>query len=224
MHRLLGYLSIMWGAVKLRAGLVRPPVGSPAFFAYRQQWAGRILRSFGIHVEAEGPRPGPGTLVVANHSGFADIPTLSLLLPAEARANYISKLEIGKIPFLGWHMRVYGDVLFDRTNPAARKHVVEAALARLAAGFSVVLFPEGTRSHSGEPSITIRPALIEAALQAHVPIQPVAIHGTRDLLERPLVRKRGAQVHAHFGQVRRDFTAADEVWAAVLDLWRRTQR
>ena len=61
----------------------------------------------------------------------------------------------------------------------------------------------------------IRPALIEAAIAAHTPIQTVAIHGTGDLLEKPLVRKRGARVHAHFGPVRRDFASPASVGAML---------
>src|SRR5262249_24660315 len=92
-----------------------------------------------------------GTLIVTNHSGFADINALVCTLPAECMPNFISKIEIGNLPIFGWHMGRYGDVLFDSKNPDARRLALLQSIARLRQGFSLVVFPEGRRSSSGIP-------------------------------------------------------------------------
>jgi 1-acyl-sn-glycerol-3-phosphate acyltransferase len=217
MRRLLGYVAIIWGALLMR--LKRPAQG-PEFFAARQAWGVSIARGFNWRFTHNGPLPSAGSLIIANHSGFADLNALMTLVPPEARPRYISKIEIGNIPIFGWHMRQYGDILFDRKDPEARRRVVDESLARLLAGDSVVLFPEGTRSRTGLPSRTIRPALLQAAIDAGVLVHPVAITGTANLVEQPgLLIRSTPDIRLRFGEPRRDFASAEAAWNAVLALW-----
>jgi 1-acyl-sn-glycerol-3-phosphate acyltransferase len=218
-HRWLGFLSIAWSALLLRLGVVRPKKDDLAFFVFRQQWNRRIARAFHFVIDDAGPRPGPGTLIVSNHFGMADICVLVCTLPPAALPNFISKIEIGRIPVFGWHMFRYGDILFDRKNADERKQILFRSLARLKAGFSLVLFPEGTRSRTGEPKAEIRPALIELAIKEGLPIQPVAVRGTLDLLEHPSTMKAQNPIVLRYGTVRRDYQSAAEVWRDVLALW-----
>ena len=116
-------------------------------------------------------------------------------------------------------MKHFGDLLFDRTDPAQRAAVVDRALARLEHGFSIGVFPEGTRSRDGIPSRAIHPALIDAAIRSGVPVQPVAIAGTLHLIEDWRHRHRGHPVYARFGPARRDYVSAEQVWSDVLLMW-----
>jgi 1-acyl-sn-glycerol-3-phosphate acyltransferase len=219
-----GYAATVWGAVALRFGLARPPQGSVAFFQYRQRWNLAARDAFGFDMCVDGPRPapvgaGPGTLIVANHAGFADLNVLISETPPEAKLNFVAKIEAGEVPIFGWHLKHFGDLLLDRADPAARAELIERALARLEHGFSVGLFPEGTRSRDGRPKRTVHLALIEAAIRAGIAVQPVAISGTLGLIEDCRRRHHGHPIHVRFGRARRDYQDAKDVWSDVLRMW-----
>lgn len=220
MHRIKGYAAIFDGAARLRFGLAKPKPDDLEFYRYRRAWNHQIRDAFGFDVRVSGPRPVAPTLIVSNHCGFADINVLTCEIPAEAMPNYISKKEIGDLPIFGWHMAPYGDVLFDRKNPDARRQVVTDALARLERGFSIVLFPEGTRAKDGVPKREIRPAMVEAAIARGITIQPVAVTGTNQIIEDPRrLPARGHRIGVRFGEPKRDWKSAQEVWACVLRMW-----
>lgn len=215
----LGYAAIIWGGFQLRAGILKPAIGSVDFFRHRHDWNANIAKAFGVRLHESGPHPGSGTLIVANHQGFGDIMALCALLPPESKPNYVSKIEIGNLPIFGWHMSIYGDVLFDRKDPDARRAALRASLARLQQGFSLVVFPEGTRSRDGIPKAEIRPALIAMALERGFAVQPVGIFGTSNLVEKRWTYPHHADVQVGFGEARKDWESADAVWSEVKRLW-----
>ncbi len=220
MSRLLGYLAIIWGGLLL---WLRRPSGAD-FYGFRQRWGTWITGGFGFQLRRMpgGTPPGPGSLIIANHSGFADLAVCLEHLPPAAQAHYISKIEIGKVPLIGWMMRHYGDVVFDRADPNARKRVIELALGHIEAGRSIVLFPEGTRSRTGVPKRAIRPALLEAAIARGLTVHPMAIVGTEGLVESPARLMRAElDLRVAFGEGRRDFPSAEAAWEEVLRLWER---
>lgn len=219
MHRWLGFWAIFWGAFLLRIRVRRPRRDHLEFYAYRKQWNHDIARAFHFIFQDSGPRPAAGTLIVSNHAGFEDINAIVCTLPAETLPNFISKIEIGNLPIFGWHMAIYGDVLFDRNNQDERQTVPARAMARLKKGFSIVLFPEGTRSKDGSPQEKIRPALIELAIAEKIPIQPVAVRNTFLLLEKPRSMAAHTEIPIRYGAIRSDYSSAQEVWRDVIALW-----
>lgn len=214
-----GYLSIVIGGAKLRFGLVRPRHDTIEFFSFRKAWNHDIAQSLHVTFKDTGPRPPAGTLIVSNHSGFLDINAIICTCPAETMPNFVSKKEIGDLPIFGWHMGPHGDVLFDRRDPNARRRALDDSLTRLRKGFSLVVFPEGTRQHTGVPTAKIRPALIDAALKEGFLVQPVAIKGTTNLLEQPWRLQRHNPVQISYGEARKDWVNAEQVWAEVLRLY-----
>jgi len=219
MWGLRGYWAIFWGAFLLRLRIARPKKESADFFCYRQQWNEKVARGFGFRFKTQGPATPPGTLIVSTHSGFADINALLCTLPVQCKPHFISKIEIGRIPFFGWHLQYFGDILFDRNDKTARKNVIEQVMTRLEQGFSVVLFPEGTRSKTGHPKKQIHPALIEHAIARNLPIQPVAIIGTSNLIEHPFTLPKSTIIAVAYGEIRKNYGSAVEVWDKVLGLW-----
>lgn len=219
----LGCWETALGALRLRARLVRPEPGSVAFFAFRRDWNVAARRAFGFEIVADGPRPEParerGTLLIANHASFADLTVLICETPAEARLNFVAKKEAGDVPIFGWHMRRFGDLLFDRADPEERAALVDRALSRLAAGFSLGLFPEGTRSKAGAPRRDAHLTLIDAAVHAGFAVQPVAMVGTRGVMEDWRLRHPGHTIRARFGAPRRDYANGREAWNDVLRMW-----
>lgn len=117
-------------------------------------------------------------VVVANHESFVDILLISHL-PFEMK--WMSKSEFFKIPLVGWMMQMAGDIRLDRGDKKARAKALIDTKDRLAKGVSVMIFPEGTRSASGELG-EFKDGAFRIAIQTGLPIVPLAVLGTRDAL------------------------------------------
>lgn len=117
-------------------------------------------------------------VVVANHESFVDILLISHL-PFEMK--WMSKSEFFNIPFVGWMMQMAGDIKLVRGDKKASAQALIDSRDRLAERVSVMVFPEGTRSQTGELA-EFRDGAFRIAIQAGVPIIPLAVLGTRDAL------------------------------------------
>jgi len=117
-------------------------------------------------------------VAVANHESFVDILLLSQL-PFEMK--WLSKSEFFKIPFVGWMMWLAGDIRLVRGDKKAGAQALVDMKDRLSKNVSVMVFPEGTRSKSGELG-EFRDGAFRVAIQTGHPILPMAILGTRDAL------------------------------------------
>jgi len=117
-------------------------------------------------------------VVVANHESFADILLLSHL-PWEMK--WLSKVELMWIPILGWARWGANDVGVKRGRATSAKLAMAACRERLARHVSVLMFPEGTRSPTGE-MLPFKDGAFRLAVDSGVPILPLAIHGTRNAI------------------------------------------
>lgn len=133
------------------------------------------------HFEVRGQRPANPRLpyvVVANHESFADIILLSLL-PWEMK--WLSKASLMKIPVFGWIMWVVRDVPVHRGQSASAREALQACRRRLVGRVSVMIFPEGTRSPRAE-MLPFKDGAFRLALEAGVPVLPLALYGTRQAI------------------------------------------
>jgi 1-acyl-sn-glycerol-3-phosphate acyltransferase len=117
-------------------------------------------------------------VVVANHESFVDILLLSHL-PFEMK--WMSKSDFFRYPLIGWAMRMAGDIKLERTDAKGGALALAESRDRLDKKVSVMIFAEGTRSPDGELQ-QFRDGAFRLAIQAGVPILPVAVIGTRDAL------------------------------------------
>jgi 1-acyl-sn-glycerol-3-phosphate acyltransferase len=124
------------------------------------------------------PDPRRPFVVVSNHESFVDILLISHL-PWEMK--WLSKIEILRIPILGWDMQLAGDVPVERGT--ARSAVKAMRLCRdvLARRVSVIIFPEGTRASSGD-MLPFKDGAFRLAIDAGVPILPLVVSGTATAL------------------------------------------
>ncbi|MDW8314859.1 MAG: lysophospholipid acyltransferase family protein [Rhodovarius sp.] len=146
--------------------LLLPGRGKSAF--PRLYW--RILCwLIGLRLQVVGqPAPGGRVLFVSNHSSWLDIPALGGVLDA----RFISKAEVGEWPLIGWVARLGRTVFVSRSRARTGEEAGEIA-ARLSAGESLILFPEGTTS-DGARVLPFRSAFFAVAGAARL-VQPVTI-------------------------------------------------
>lgn len=113
-------------------------------------------------------------VVVANHASLAD-PFLLSFLPLDMR--FVAKEELFRTPLVGWLLRLAGDIPIRRGDRTSARTMRAACVATLSRGLSVMIFPEGTRSRTGEVG-AFKPGAFEIAVEAGAPVLPVALHGT----------------------------------------------
>src|SRR3954467_2555440 len=114
-------------------------------------------------------------VVVSNHESFADILLISYL-PWEMK--WLSKAELFRIPVMGWMMRLAGDIPVKRGFGPSAAEAMERCRQVLDRRVSVMIFPEGTRSRTRE-LLPFKDGAFRLAIEAGVPILPIAIAGTR---------------------------------------------
>ena len=141
-------------------------------------WASVWLRAAGARVVVHGLEyvdPAATYVVVSNHQSSLDPLVQLRVLPLSLRA--LAMRELFQIPVLGRAMRTTGMIEVDRDRPDFGR--IDAAAARsLAAGHSLLIYPEGRISPDGTIGEFKDGAFIIAAAN-QVPVLPVAIHGTR---------------------------------------------
>jgi 1-acyl-sn-glycerol-3-phosphate acyltransferase len=121
-------------------------------------------------------------IFMSNHISALDIPIIQASLPL--RTAFMAKRELFFIPFFGWGMAVSGHISVNRQNPVKARRSMERAATTLKTGRnSLIVFPEGTRSRTGELG-PFKLGVFSIAIEAGVPIVPIALQGTHEILPR----------------------------------------
>jgi 1-acyl-sn-glycerol-3-phosphate acyltransferase len=153
------------------------------YFAHwcARMWSRLILRTTGVEVDIAGLErlvPGRTYVFVANHQSIYDIPILFWSLPFQLRI--IAKESLGRVPFLGWHLRRTGHMLVNRARPD-HSAIFAWASALTSNGLSLIVFPEGTRSPDGRVA-RFKGGSFYLALEAGLPIVPLSVVGSRHVM------------------------------------------
>jgi 1-acyl-sn-glycerol-3-phosphate acyltransferase len=119
-------------------------------------------------------------VVVANHESFVDILLISHL-PFEMK--WLSKIELFRIPVVGWLLRMADDIQLERGDRDSAAKAMAACADRLAKKVSVMIFPEGTRA-TGDELLPFKDGAFRLAIETQTPILPIAVHGTRSALRK----------------------------------------
>lgn len=117
-------------------------------------------------------------VVVCNHQSLADVPVICRL-PMEMK--WVIKTELFRLPFLGWMLRMAGDIRVDRADKKSRSRVLDVARDYLRKKCSVMFFPEGTRSRTGRV-LRFTNGAFRLAIEEQVPVLPLVVEGTHDAL------------------------------------------
>ena len=171
--------AILASLIVVLCALGRPGLSSRIVGTF---WARLNMAASLIRVSVNGAehvQPGQSYIVVANHQSLIDIYLLFGAAPIDI--IWVMKRELRRVPFLGLACDRMGYIYIDRGNTEAALRSIAAAKHRIKEGVSVVFFPEGTRSRDGSLG-TFKRGAFHLATQLGLPVLPITIKGTRDLL------------------------------------------
>jgi 1-acyl-sn-glycerol-3-phosphate acyltransferase len=147
-------------------------------------WARFLALFSGVRVRVSGLEnvpPDRAVIFAANHQGMSD--TLIALGFLPTRFRFAIKKELFKVPFFGWYLKKAGYFSIDRKMALSAYWTVGKIVEIIKNGESVLIFPEGSRTKTGELGKLKRGSLL-AALESGAPIVPVAISGSYNILPR----------------------------------------
>jgi 1-acyl-sn-glycerol-3-phosphate acyltransferase len=149
-----------------------PMIDGDAQQAWIKRWSIWVSRTLGLKVNVQGQIDPAikSALIVANHSSWLDIVVINSIQPAA----FIAKAEIEKWPVVGLLVARSGTLFIERGKRHAVHKVLQDAVDRLKQGRFVAVFPEGT-TNDGKGLLPFHGNLMEAAIRAQVPVQPLAI-------------------------------------------------
>ncbi|MFC1609811.1 lysophospholipid acyltransferase family protein [Myxococcota bacterium] len=171
-----------------------------ALFVPRRIWAPGLLWIAGARVEIRGRERVDYSvphIFVFNHQSMADICVGFVSIPVPLR--FIAKKVLAFVPFLGWFMWATGMVFVDRSKSRQAIRSLKKAGTKIRAGANIIAFPEGTRTRDGRIQ-PFKKGIFVVAMEARVPIVPVAVEGAYNVLPRDGYRVRPGVIRVHIGQ------------------------
>ena len=195
-------------------------------------WARCICSLAGVQVRVCGQEhldPEQTYIFAGNHVSQFDIFSFQGYFPHDFR--WIAKQELFRIPAFGQAMQRLGTIPIDRSRGRQALKSLDEAGKRIAAGSSVLIFPEGTRSPDGRLR-KFKTGAVLLALKARVPVVPLAFNGTYEILPKGRLLARSGQIVIRIGTpiATEQYRAGDkqvlaaDLQAAVQDLLEKRYR
>ena len=178
--------TLAFGVPSIFAAFV-PPRGD-WYLLFARGWAKTVLAATGVRWRAEGSdrvAAAGGCLYFANHESLFDVFVLLAALPG--RLRFLAKKSLFRIPVLGWSMAAAGFVPIDREDRRRAAESLDVAARRIRGGMRVIVFPEQTRTRTGE-MLPFKKGGVLLALKTGAPIVPVGIAGTFAIQQRGAFR------------------------------------
>ncbi|MFZ2224311.1 MAG: lysophospholipid acyltransferase family protein [Candidatus Deferrimicrobium sp.] len=153
-----------------------------------------LLPVFGVTVETRGLSRvcrDNAYVFMSNHASHVDSLALAVSIPHPL--HWVFKKELSKIPVFGWVLLSLGQIMVDRRSAAQSRTALSSAVAALAGNNSVLIYVEGTRSKDGKLQ-PLKKGGFHIALQSGLPIVPVRISGSHDIVPSGSLRVRPGRV------------------------------
>lgn len=147
------------------------------------RWVNDVVRKFDMHLTIEGREniPEGACAFYVNHQGYGDIPTMFKVCEGR-QVGFVAKDGAEKLPFIGRWIKASGGIFIKRGETREGLKAIKEGAELLKNGYSLIIFPEGTRSHSSEMA-DFKPGSFKLATKAGVPIVPVTINGSYHMFE-----------------------------------------
>lgn len=194
-------LTAYWASRVVLRSLRNDPCALEAFCERAPRvWSRGILKLAGVEVEVEGAEdfiPDRPQIVVANHSSWFDVFAVAGHFPGSY--HFVAKQELARIPIFGAAWIACGHIAIDRSDLSSAVASLEKAAEKIASeDATIVMFPEGTRSPTGELQPFKKGAFM-LALKADVPVVPVGILGSREVMPKHQWLVRPGKIRIRIG-------------------------
>jgi 1-acyl-sn-glycerol-3-phosphate acyltransferase len=160
-----------------------------------KRWGDQLVKVYDIQLNIAGkenlPDRGP-VVFVANHQGYADIPITCAVLD-KFQFGFIAKSNLEKLPAYGKWIENIRSVFIQRDDVRASLRAIDEGVGFIEKGFSLLIFPEGTRSRGGDFG-EFKKGSLRLATKPGVPVIPITINGTHRIYEDHGFVKNGAHV------------------------------
>lgn len=145
-------------------------------------WANRLIRKAGITIVVEGREriPEGPMVVVANHQSYGDIAVVAHA--TDRGVGFVAKEVLRKLPLFGTWIADVRSVFIKREDPRASLRAIELGISYLEQGFSLGIFPEGTRSKGPEMG-RFKKGSLRLATKPGIPVLPITLEGTYHCFE-----------------------------------------
>ncbi len=177
-----------------------------------QVWGRMLMAVFLVRVRivgAEDLSPDRPYVFASNHFSLLDTPLMFGFLPVEFRI--LARDGLWRIPFIGWHLDRAGHLPVNRTNPRrAVRNITYAAQKVRERRMSILVFPEGGRRRGGQMR-RFKTGAAHIAIRSGVPLVPVAIDGTGEILPPGSWHLRPGVVEVRIGE---PFQMSQRSWTA----------
>lgn len=164
----VGYTSLIVLEIWLKNRLQGPDIRRS--MRVRRRWARNLLPAMGISIEQVGKVPDFPCILVSNHRSYLD----PILLLREIDAYPVAKAELANWPMIGKGAKMAGILYLRRESAGSRTGILRQILEKIEAGFSVIIFPEGTTS-AINGTLPFKKGAFKLAAQANIPVVPVAL-------------------------------------------------
>jgi 1-acyl-sn-glycerol-3-phosphate acyltransferase len=202
MPNLRAVVMLFWTLVWTLVGIITvvvDPTGRLFMYLARVGWARQVLWLGGVRPEvraAAGFSRAGIYVVVSNHASQLDIPVLFLGLGLPIR--FLAKRSLFFIPLFGWSLWLARFVPVDRGRSRKARRSIDRAARRIRKGPSLAVFPEGTRSPDGQVR-EFKSGAFVLAIRSGVPILPVAVRGTFEVVPKTRIAVRPGPVELVIG-------------------------
>jgi len=190
--------TVVFGSLALLTSWV-PPRGR-LFLFWARAWSRALLFLCRIPSQIEVAHAASGVpqaVFMSNHESLVDIPLLFVAIRQSVR--FLAKRSLFFVPFLGWSMWAAGFVPVDRRRTEKAADVFLTLEKRVKVGHSILVFPEGTRSRTGELQPFKRSGFL-LAIRTDLPIVPIAVSGARVVVGADSLWIRRAPVTIRIGE------------------------
>jgi 1-acyl-sn-glycerol-3-phosphate acyltransferase len=199
---------IIWSVIGLLVvtTIIAPPMilialftsGGPTYVMMRV-WARLVSKFMGLRFSVQGVeriQPGTSYIITPNHQSHMDILALVCVIPI--RFRWVIKKELLKIPLFGWALGSTGAISLDRSNREESVKRLQEGTSKLQGGWSVVIYPEGTRTSDGliQP---FKKGPFMMAVQSGIPILPITCNGAFKVLPKKSIGLRPGHILVTIG-------------------------
>jgi 1-acyl-sn-glycerol-3-phosphate acyltransferase len=188
--------TLFFGSIAIGASLLR--VRGDVYSWATRAWSRTILRGSGVSVHvhgAEHSRWNEGQILVANHVSAFDILAIAAVIPTNY--YFVAKKELECVPFFGIAWKAAGHISIDRSNRQSALASLQRAGEKIRRDRgTVVIFPEGTRSPTGE-LLPFKKGAFQLAIEAQVPVLPVIVAGSYEIMKTHSRRIEPRPIHLY---------------------------